>query len=106
MKLSLIFFKEISQAFCLIISLNKMLKLSSFLPASPEALAPLGNSTRGFQFYFRCIDDNPLIQSRPHTRPRSSHIMAPKSSEESRFESCRLKSVKREARASQPDTNP
>ena len=42
-----------------------------------EALVPLGNS----------IVDNPVIQSRPHTRLHSSHIVA---SEQSRFESCRL----------------
>jgi len=41
--------------------------MSSFcLHASPEALVLLGKS----------IVDNPLINSRPHTRLHSSHIMA------------------------------
>jgi len=47
-----------------------MFKMSNFcLQASPDSLAPLGNS-------------NPLIHSRPHTRLHSSHIMV---SEQSRF---------------------
>ena len=74
MKLSLIFFEELSQGLLFAyLSIFKMYKMSFCLHASPEALTPFGNS----------MADNPLINGRPLTRLHSFYIMA---SERSRFE--------------------
>src|SRR6218665_569765 len=71
-----------------------MFKMPSVcLPGSPEALAPFGKN----------IVDNPRTHRRPHTRLRSSHIMA---SAQSGFESGGLYIVGHDARASLSDTNP
>jgi len=77
MKLSLIFLWRNLSGVWYVYLIKEDVQNILLLPTSPDSLAPLGNN----------IVDNPLIQSRPHTRLLSSHIMA---SKQSRFVSCLL----------------